>query len=76
MQFRKIANGIRVYINLEEQALVEMLESASEGKIYKNDLTEKQAVISNHLVNKSIFGRRKDDTGLYYILHDYSKQNR
>lgn len=73
MQFRQIANGIRVYINLEEQALVEMLEATKENKIYKKELTEKQALLSNQLVNKSIFRRRKDDTGLYYTLHDYSK---
>ena len=73
MQFRKIANGIRVYINLEEQALVEMLEAANGGKLYKKELTEKQALLSNQLVNKSIFRRRKDDTGLYYTLHEHSK---
>lgn len=73
MQFRKIANGIRVYINLEEQALVEMLEATNAGKIYKKELTEKQAMLSNQLVNKSIFRRRKDDTGLYYTLHEHSK---
>lgn len=73
MQFRKIANGIRVYINLEEQALVEMLEATHAGKIYKKELTEKQAMLSNQLVNKSIFRRRKDDTGLYYTLHEHSK---
>jgi hypothetical protein len=73
MQFRKIANGIRVYINLEEQALVEMLEASKESKLYKTELSEKQAVLSNQLVNKSIFRRRKDDTGLYYTLHEHSK---
>jgi len=70
MQFRKISNGIRVYVNLEEQALVEMLEANREGKLYKSELTEKQSLISNQLVNKSIFRRRKDDSGLYYTLHD------
>lgn len=75
MQFRKIANGIRVYINLEEQALIEMLEEANAGRLYKTELTEKQALVSNHLVNKSIFRRRKDDKGLYYTLHDQNKQD-
>ena len=73
MQFRKIANGIRVYINLEEQALVEMLEATKESKLYKAELSEKQALLSNQLVNKSVFRRRKDDTGLYYTLHEHSK---
>jgi hypothetical protein len=70
MQFRKISSGIRVYINLEEQALIEMMEETDARKLYKTELNERQALLSNQLVNKSVFRRRKDDKGLYYTLHD------
>jgi hypothetical protein len=74
MKFRKIQHGIRVYINLAEEAMIEMLESDKNHKLYKKDITEEQSVIANQLVIKSVFRRRKDDNGLYYTLHDQSKQ--
>ena len=73
MKFRKIASGIRVYVNLEEEALIELLEASKSKRLYKTELTEKQSLLGNQLVNKSILRRRKDDKGLYYTLHDQTQ---
>jgi len=76
MKFRKINSGIRIYINLAEEAMIEILEGANNQKLYKKDISEEQSHIANQLVIKSVFKRKKDDNGLYYTLQPQDKQDR
>lgn len=76
MKFRKINSGIRIYINLAEEAMIEVLEGNNDQKLYKKDISEEQSQIANQLVVKSIFKRKKDDNGLYYTLQPQDKKDR
>lgn len=64
MKTVEITAGVNVYVNGEEQEVLERIESA--GTVAKSDLTERECYLANMLVQKSIVTRKKINGKLYY----------
>lgn len=64
MRFAEIAQGFPVFITGEEQTVLEKIQSAQ--YIMKRNLSEREQVIANSLVTKSVIQRKKQDGKIFY----------
>lgn len=69
MKIVELLGGLNVAITNEE---AELLRKIGEDKsIVKLDLSEREQLIANSLVNKNVLSRRKNEqNGLYYSRRD------
>lgn len=58
MKIVELINNLKLPISNEEDELLSKFQTAN--AIYKTDLTERQQVIANQLVNKDVLTRRND----------------
>jgi hypothetical protein len=64
MKIVELVNKIRLPITNEEADVLGQF--GEDKKLSKNDLTPRQALIANQLVNKDILFRKNEDGKIYY----------
>ena len=72
MKFREIRGGLRVPVSLEEQDLLDLIET-HEGVVKRLDLDERQRELARKLVSRDILHRIKQDESLFYVLTDLNE---
>jgi hypothetical protein len=64
MKIVELVNKIRLPITNEEADVLGQFEGGS--RIAREDLSPRQLIIANHLVNKDVLFRKNEDGKIYY----------
>jgi hypothetical protein len=64
MKIVELVNKIRLPITNEEADVLGQFEN--ERKVARDDLSPRQLVVANHLVNKDVLYRKNEDGKIYY----------
>lgn len=63
MRWHEIAGGIRVPLSQEER---DIMKRASEGRIARADLDEREQEVARRMVSRGVLRRIKDDGKAYF----------
>jgi hypothetical protein len=67
MRYQEISGGFRVPVSEEEQ---EMLDLARQnGKLFRDQLAERQAEVARLMVSRGLFNRFRRDGRVYYQVN-------
>jgi len=64
MKIVELVNKIRIPITNEEADILGRFDNNQ--KIFKENLSPRQIVVANHLVNKDVLFRKNEDGKIYY----------
>jgi DNA-binding NarL/FixJ family response regulator len=67
MRYREIAGGIRVYVSLEEDTLVQKILEA--GQASKHSFTEREQEVARKLVSRGVLNRVKANNEIAYVVN-------
>jgi len=69
MRFLEIRGGIQIPVSLEEQDLVDLIESQDGAIIKRSDLDERQKEVARKMVSRGVLERAQHDGSLYYVVN-------
>jgi hypothetical protein len=68
MRFREIRGGIQMPVSLEEQALIDLIESQEGEFVQRSELDERQKEVARKMVSRGVLDRTQRDGSLYYVV--------
>lgn len=68
MRFREIRGGIQIPVSLEEQGLIDLIESKENEVIMRKDLDERQREVARKMVSRGVLERTQREGSLYYVV--------
>lgn len=68
MRFREIRGGIQIPVSLEEQGLIDLIESKEGEFIKSSELDERQKELARKMVSRGVLDRTKRDGSLFYVV--------
>lgn len=68
MRFREIRGGIQIPVSLEEQGLIDLIESKEGEFIKRSELDERQKELARKMVSRGVLDRTKRDGSLFYVV--------
>lgn len=70
MRFREIRGGIQIPVSIEEQGLIDLIESQESRFIKRSELDERQKEVARKMVSRGILERTQLDGSLYYVVSE------
>lgn len=71
MRFVEFTQGYNTYVSGEETDLIEAI--AKRGKVFKNELSEREQKVASNLASKSILIRQRTDEKIYYKVSNKAR---
>ena len=71
MRFVEFTQGYNTYVSGEETDLIEAI--AKRGKVFKNELSEREQKVASNLASKSILIRQRTDEKIYYKVSNQAR---
>lgn len=68
MRFREIRGGIQIPVSLEEQGLIDLIESKEGEFIQRKELDERQQELARKMVSRGVLERTQRDGSLFYVV--------
>jgi hypothetical protein len=68
MRFREILEGIFAHVSLEEQSIIDMIESHENRMVKRSDLDERQKELARKMVSRGVILRQIVDGKIHYIV--------
>lgn len=68
MRFREIRGGIQIPVSLEEQDLIDLIESKEGEFIQRKELDERQQELARKMVSRGVLERTQRDGSLFYVV--------
>jgi len=68
MRFLEIRGGIQIPVSLEEQDLIDLIESNDNAIIKRSDLDERQKEVARKMVSRGVLERTQHNGSLYYVV--------
>ena len=68
MRFMEIRGGIQIPVSIEEQGLVDLIESKEEKVITLDEMDERQQELARKLVSRGVLDRTTNEGTLYFMV--------
>ena len=68
MRFREIRGGLQIPVSIEEQDLIDLIESQEGNFIKRQELDERQREVARKMVSRGVLERTQRDGSLYYVV--------
>jgi len=68
MRFREIRGGIQIPVSIEEQGLIDLIESQEGNFVKRSELDERQREVARKMVSRGVLDRTQRDGSLYYVV--------